>query len=129
MPAPERPNQRNPEREPVPYHRATRFPGEKPAGAAYFAAQDAMYGDKENDLSVYRLQLGQLRTWHVAVLGEMPPTTSRRRSRISLRPASRSAYRRKFSRCLLSGVRSSGNVIRGWNATTDRESTSDRPST
>src|SRR5688500_15910667 len=60
-----------PEPEPGPYERASRFTGEQPAGAAYFAAQQAIFDGPPNDLSAYRLQLN--RVYHVAVLGQTPP--------------------------------------------------------
>jgi len=66
MPASERPE---PQRSP--YYRAARFPGEQPAGRAYFQAQEVIYRATACDLSVYRLQLEQ--RWHVAVLGLRPP--------------------------------------------------------
>lgn len=64
MPSPERPSSR------TPYLRVARFPGERPAGRAYFQIQDLLLRAPACDLSVYRLQLA--RTWHVAVLG-LPP--------------------------------------------------------
>ncbi len=63
---------RQPEQEPVPYHRTARFAGEQPAGHAYAAAQRAIFEGPPNDLSAYRFQLDRL--YHVAVLGETPPT-------------------------------------------------------
>jgi hypothetical protein len=57
-------------REPIPYLRAARFGGERPAGRAYNEAQELIFRDPGCELSVYRLQLD--RTWHVAVLGEQP---------------------------------------------------------
>jgi hypothetical protein len=48
-----------------------RFPTEASAGAAYLAAQAALYTAPEADVSVFRLQLN--RVWHVAALGEQPP--------------------------------------------------------
>src|SRR5688572_29343834 len=73
MPSPEsRPGGGSHEEEPVPYYRASRFPGEKPAGRAYRAAQDAIFVEREHtDLSVYRFALN--RDWYVTVLGESPP--------------------------------------------------------
>src|SRR6266508_4225614 len=68
-PRPDQPQQ--PEPEPVPYHRVARFAGERPAGDAYFAAQDALFAAPDVDLSVYRFQLD--RRYHVAVLGDPPP--------------------------------------------------------
>jgi hypothetical protein len=54
------------------YLRAARFPGERPAGQAYFAVQRVIYeAPQPLDLSVFRLQLNQL--WHVAALGIVPP--------------------------------------------------------
>jgi hypothetical protein len=70
MPHPERRpgGEPNPEREALPrYGRAARFPGEEAAGAAYFAAQEVIYGARENlDLSAYRFELN--RVSHVAAL-------------------------------------------------------------
>src|SRR5687768_9113720 len=64
-------NQPLAEGEPIPYLRAARFTGERPAGQAYFQVQEAMYTAEPNDLSAYRLRLREV--WHVAVLGEPPP--------------------------------------------------------
>jgi hypothetical protein len=55
----------------MPYLRAARFAGERPAGHAYEQAQRALYARPDSDVSVYRLQLNQV--WHVAALGEPPP--------------------------------------------------------
>lgn len=56
----------------MPYYRAARFAGERPASQAYFAAQRVIYEAPEPvDLSVFRLQLNRL--WHVAALGIVPP--------------------------------------------------------
>ena len=55
------------------YHHAARFAGDDPAGAAYGAAEDAIYvhaGDV--DLSAYRFLLDRIP--HVVVLGDPPPT-------------------------------------------------------
>ncbi len=60
-----------PEQGPLPYQRASRFSGERPAGRAYTDAQQVLYEAPESDLSVYRLQLNRL--WHVAALGVVPP--------------------------------------------------------
>ncbi len=69
---PNRPEQ-EPRREqaPLPYYQAARFPDEHHAGRAYSLAQQAIYTDPENDLSVYRIQLNTI--WHVVVLGQQPP--------------------------------------------------------
>ena len=67
---PDQPSEGTPEQEPVPFHRAARFRGERPARRAYFQAQDLIFNTPECDLSAYRLLLEQL--WHVAVLGEPP---------------------------------------------------------
>ncbi len=73
MPSPERggtghdPEQEQPER----YYKASRFPGEEPAGRAYFKTQDTIFEAREKaDLSCYRFQLDTV--YHVAVLGERP---------------------------------------------------------
>jgi hypothetical protein len=76
MPSPERgpsgPEEHpSTEHEPVPYHRVVRFAGEHPAGAAYAAAQQAIFDGPPNDLSAYRFQLNHI--FHVAVLGVPPP--------------------------------------------------------
>ena len=76
MPQPERRpgGEPTPERGELPrYHQAARFPGEDPAGVAYFAAQEAIFAHAGDvDLSAYRFQLD--RVSHVAVLGDPPPT-------------------------------------------------------
>jgi hypothetical protein len=55
------------------YHQAARFPGEAPAGVAYFAAQVAVAAHAGDvDLSAYRFQLNAVS--HVVVLGDPPPT-------------------------------------------------------
>ncbi len=76
MPQPERRSggTPGPEGEGLPrYHLAARFASEGPAGAAYFAAQEAIYDHAGDvDLSAYRFQLN--RVYHVAVLGDPPPT-------------------------------------------------------
>lgn len=84
MPSPEgepRPQQpdRQPEQEPVPYHRAVRFKIEPPARRTYSQAQDLIFKTPECDLSAYRFLLEQL--WHVAVLGEPPPAGLERKIR------------------------------------------------
>ena len=56
---------------PVPYHRTARFADEPSAGAAYGAAQHALFEGPPNDLSAYRFQLNRI--YHVAVLGQVPP--------------------------------------------------------
>ena len=60
-----------PEQDPARYRRAARFAGERPAGAAYAAAQQVIYEGPPTDLSVFRLQFQRL--WHVAALGLLPP--------------------------------------------------------
>ncbi len=60
-----------PEQGPLPYQRANRFPGERPAGRAYTAAEQVLYEAPESDVSVFRLQVNQL--WYVAALGVVPP--------------------------------------------------------
>ena len=76
MPQPERrPGARpHPEGEGLPrYHQAARFVGEQPAGVAYVAAQEAVCGHAgEVNLSAYRFRLDG--AYHVAVLGDPPPT-------------------------------------------------------
>ena len=72
MLSPERPDDAEAKREPQPYGRAARLPGEQPAGRAYRRAQDAIDRAREEvDLSAYRFHVN--RVWHVAVLGEAPP--------------------------------------------------------
>lgn len=69
------------EPEQPPYSKAARFTGEKPAGRAYFQAQEVIFNDIESDLSAYRLMLNAI--YHVAVLGEQPsPRTDQAISRI-----------------------------------------------
>lgn len=51
-------------------YKAARFPSEKPAGEAYFQAQEVIF-KADCDLSVYRLRLNRI--WHLAVLGDPPP--------------------------------------------------------
>lgn len=58
------------EQEQAPYYQAARFRAERPAGRAYFRAQEAIF-QAECELSTYRLQLNRI--WHVAVVGEPPP--------------------------------------------------------
>ncbi len=54
------------------YYLASRFSGERPAGRAYFQAQELIFrNDSIADLSVYRFQLDKI--YHVAVVGEKPP--------------------------------------------------------
>ena len=60
-----------PEQGPLPYQRASRFAGKRPAGRAYTAAQQVIYEAPESDVSVFRLQVNQL--WYVAALGLVPP--------------------------------------------------------
>lgn len=76
MPQPERRSggESPPDSERLPRdHLAARFAGEGPAGTVYFAAQEAVFvraGDV--DPSAYRFQID--RVYHVAVLGNPPPT-------------------------------------------------------
>ena len=58
-------------RRPVPYLRAVRLANEQLAGQVYFQVQEAMYTGEPNNLSAYRFQLRG--SWHVAVLGGVPP--------------------------------------------------------
>ncbi len=67
---PEQPQRREPE--PIPYLRSARFADEPSAGTAYGAAERAIFEGPPNDLSAYRFQLNRI--YHVAVLGESPPT-------------------------------------------------------
>ncbi len=54
------------------YYLASRFNGERPAGRAYFQAQEFIFSHSADlDLSVYRFQLERI--YHVAVLGIKPP--------------------------------------------------------
>ena len=60
------------EQAPMPYQRAARFAGERPAGRAYDQAQRVIYeAPQPTEVSVFRLQLNRL--WHVAALGLTPP--------------------------------------------------------
>jgi hypothetical protein len=61
----------------TPYFKVARFSGERPAGKAYNQAQELIYRDTCCELSVYRLQLETI--WHVAVLGEQPQRSLKRR--------------------------------------------------
>ncbi len=75
MPSSEQqPGEGTPEQEAQPYiqvaRQVARFPGEQPAGRAYFQAQRAIF-KVECDLSAYRFHLNRI--WHVAVVGEQPP--------------------------------------------------------
>ncbi len=55
------------------YHQAARFSDEEPAGVAYFAAQETVFAHAGDvALSAYRFQLNAV--YHVAVLGDPPPT-------------------------------------------------------
>ena len=58
------------EQEPLPYYLASKFSGERPAGKAYFQAQELIFKEEDNQLSVYRFQL--YRIYHVAVVGDKP---------------------------------------------------------
>lgn len=54
------------------YYLASRFSGERPAGRAYFQAQEFIFSHSADlDLSVYRFQIDRI--YHVAVLGIKPP--------------------------------------------------------
>lgn len=60
------------------YYLASRFKGERPAGRAYFHAQEFIFSHSSDlDLSVYRFQLDRI--YHVAVLGEKPPQDAENR--------------------------------------------------
>lgn len=71
MPHERKGGEHRPEQEPTPYYKAARFSGEQPAGKAYFQAQQAIFENEDNALSVYRVQLNKI--WHVVTLGEPPP--------------------------------------------------------
>lgn len=62
----------------LPYHLASRFLGEVPAGRAYRRIRDMIYGS-EQALSVFRIQLRTV--YHVAVVGDPPPEPFERRLR------------------------------------------------
>jgi hypothetical protein len=62
----------------APYHRAARYMDEQASEAPYDQAQQTIY-ETPCDLSVYRLCLGPELTWHVAVLGNLPPEGLNRR--------------------------------------------------
>jgi hypothetical protein len=68
----------------TPYFKVARFSGERPAGQAYTKAQELIYRAPECELSVYRLQLEA--SWHVAVLGEEPQRSLKRRLEAILSP-------------------------------------------
>ncbi len=55
---------------PTPYYLASRFSGERPAGRAYFQAQELIFKTPDSELSVYRFQLDRI--YHVAVVGDKP---------------------------------------------------------
>lgn len=77
------PSQNQPDGEQQGYLRVARFPGEQPAGHAYFQIQEAVLRSRrDNDLSAYRFRLNQV--WHVAVLGDPPPETLARRLELIL---------------------------------------------
>ena len=65
------------EQRPIPYYQAARFSGEKPAGAAYRQAQQAIFNAPECELSAYRFHISRI--WHVAVVGDQPPEDLERR--------------------------------------------------
>lgn len=53
------------------YYHAVRYADEQTAGNAYIQAQDVLF-QTDAELSAYRFQLEQI--WHVAVLGDTPPS-------------------------------------------------------
>ena len=61
------------------YHQSARFPNERPAGKAYAKAQDLIHRRLDVDLSAYRLIVQK--RWHVAVLGDTPPSDVDKRVR------------------------------------------------
>ncbi len=65
------PERHGEEQEKHPYYHAVRFQKEGPARRAYFAAQDTIH-EAECNLSAYRFLLNGI--WHVAVVGEPPPS-------------------------------------------------------
>src|SRR5687767_4014016 len=58
------------EQDSTPYYLASKFSGEKPAGTAYFTAQELIFNAPDCELSVYRFQLSRI--YHVAVVGDKP---------------------------------------------------------
>lgn len=67
------PLQRQSDSEPQGYLRVARFSHEQPAGRTYFRIQQALFRTgHDNDVSAFRFRLNQV--WHVAVLGDPPPT-------------------------------------------------------
>lgn len=71
MPSPEHGDRnQGKENEPIPYYQAARFADEKPAGRAYFQAQETLFRNPDCDLSVFRVQLNRIS--HVVLLGDLP---------------------------------------------------------
>lgn len=69
-----------------PYHRAARFDGEDAAWHAYLrSCLDVAVSRPETDISVYRMEIGELVGpiafvgWYVALVGERPDATLERR--------------------------------------------------
>lgn len=67
------------EQESKPYYLASQFGGERPAGRAYFQAQELIFNTPDCDLSVFRFQLSRI--YHVAVIGIRPDEGLERRLR------------------------------------------------
>ena len=74
-----------------PYHRAARFDGEDAAWHAYLrSCLDIAVSRPETDISVYRMEIGELIGpvafvgWYVALIGEQPDGTLERRLEANL---------------------------------------------
>lgn len=74
-----------------PYHRAARFDGEDAAWHAYLrSCLDVAVSRPETDISVYRMEIGELIGpvalvgWYVALIGEQPDGTLERRLEANL---------------------------------------------
>ncbi|MGH2530922.1 MAG: hypothetical protein ACRDJW_01330 [Thermomicrobiales bacterium] len=72
MPHPERDREApSPEQNLPSHHQTARFPNERSAGSASWAAAYALFARPDCDLSASRFHLDRI--WHVLVLGEPPP--------------------------------------------------------
>ena len=71
MPSPERPpGQPSPEQAPRPWTVAARYPSERAARQPYVETQEAIFQERDAELSSVRFQLNTV--WHVAVFGQPP---------------------------------------------------------
>ena len=83
--------QRGEGRDGEPYRRAARFDGEDAAWHAYLrSCLDVAVSRPETDISVYRMEIGELIGpvalvgWYVALIGEQPDKTLERRLEVNL---------------------------------------------